>query len=30
MEMVDSRCVRSIITYGSETRPLIADVGFKF
>ena len=27
MEMVDARCVRSSMTYGSETRPLLADVG---
>ena len=30
MEMVDARCVRSSMTYGSETRPLLADVGLKF
>ena len=30
MEMVDVRCVRSSMTYGNETRPLLADVGFKF
>ena len=30
MEMVDARCVRSSMIYGSETRPLLADVGFKF
>ena len=23
-------CVRSSVTYGSETRPLLADVGLKF
>ena len=27
---VYARCVRSIITYGSETRPLLVDVGLKF
>ena len=30
MEMVDARCVRSSMIYGSETRPLLADVGLKF
>ena len=30
MEMMDARCVRSSMTYGSETRPLLADVGLKF
>ena len=30
MEMVDARCVRSSMIYGSETRPLSADVGLKF
>ena len=30
MEMVDARCVRSSMTYGDETRPLLADVGLKF
>ena len=28
MEMVDARCVRSSMIYGSETRPVLADVGF--
>ena len=27
---VYASCVRSIMTYGSETRPLLADVGLKF
>ena len=30
MEMVDARHVRSSMIYGSETRPLVADVGLKF
>ena len=30
MEMVDARYVRSNMIYGSETRPLLADVGLKF
>ena len=30
MGMVDARCVRSSMIYGSETRPLLADVGLKF
>ena len=30
MEMVDARCVRSSVTYGRETRLLLADVGLKF
>ena len=30
MEMVDARCVRSSMTYGNETRPLLVDVGLKF
>ena len=30
MDMVDARCVRSSMIYGSETRPLLADVGLKF
>ena len=30
MEMVDARGVRSSMIYGSETRPLLADVGLKF
>ena len=29
MDMVDARCVRSSMIYGSETRPLLADVGLK-
>ena len=27
---VYASCVRSILTYGSETSPLLADVGLKF
>ena len=27
---VFASCVRSSMTYGSETRPLLADVGLKF
>ena len=30
MDMVDALCVRSSMVYGSETRPLLADVGLKF
>ena len=30
MDMMDARCVRSSMIYGSETRPLLADVGLKF
>ena len=30
MDMVDARFVKSSIIYGSETRPLLADVGLKF
>ena len=30
MEMVDARCVRRSMIYGSETRPLLADVGLNF
>ena len=30
MDMVDARCVRSSMIYGSETRPLLADDGLKF
>ena len=30
MEMVHSCCVRSSMIYGSETRPLLADVGLEF
>ena len=30
MDLVDSRCVRSSMIYGSETRPLLADTGLKF
>ena len=30
MEMVNARCIRSSMTYGSKTRPLLADVGLKF
>ena len=30
MDMVNARCVRSSMIYGSETRPLLADVGLKF
>ena len=30
IEMVDARCVRSSMIYGSETRPLLAEVGLKF
>ena len=30
MGMVDARCVRSSMIYGSETRHLLADVGLKF
>ena len=30
MEMVDAHCIRGIMPYGSETRPLLADVGLKF
>ena len=30
MEMVDASCVRNSMIYGSETRPLLADVGLKF
>ena len=30
MEIVDNRCVRSSMIYGSETRPLLVDVGLKF
>ena len=29
MDMMDARCVRSSMIYGSETRPLLADVGLK-
>ena len=29
MEMVDARCVRSNMIYGSETMPLLADVGLR-
>ena len=29
MDMVDARCVRSSMIYGSETGPLLADVGLK-
>ena len=29
MDMVDARCVRSSMIYGSETMPLLADVGLK-
>ena len=29
MDMVDASCVRSSMIYGSETRPLLADVGLK-
>ena len=28
--LVYASCVRSSMTYGSETRPLLADVGLKF
>ena len=28
--MLHSSCVRSSMTYGSETRPLLVDVGLKF
>ena len=30
MEMVDARCVRSSMIYGSETSSLLANVGLKF
>ena len=30
MEMVDSCCVKSSMTYGNETRLLLVDVGLKF
>ena len=29
MEMVDARCVRRSMIYGSEPRPLLADVWLK-
>ena len=29
IDMVDASCVRSSMIYGSETRPLLADVGLK-
>ena len=29
-DRVYASCVRSSMTYGSETRPLLADVGLKF
>ena len=29
MDMMDARCVRSSMIYGSETRPLLVDVGLK-
>ena len=30
MKILDARSVRSSMTYGNETRPLLADVGLKF
>ena len=30
MDMVDACCIRGSMTYRSETRPVLADVGLKF